>query len=310
LVQPLRAQLGTLQYDGDRAANNPSQFPSLVSLNPFQGTGPNATLTLVYSDTNGWAAIKSAEFIVNPRWEPASRAGGCYVKYAPGTGLFTLIADDGNSIAGTAMAGSATSIYNSQCTLNAANSSMTGSGNTLTVVAALTFHPSFTGQRHIWIQVVDYHNVSTNWLVYGVWLPTQTTVNASPWYRIYDPFSSSYLYTFDLNEYNTLGAQGFVLQGISGLVMDGSTTVGGHLQHGLVPGVCERDQQPFLDLGPQRVSDADPVPAELCGGGGGGLRDAVYQCAGPGVAAGDQHDTVLPGGLPGGEQALLDTGCR
>src|ERR1017187_4307965 len=93
--------------------------------------------------------------------------------------------------AGTAMAGSATSIYNSQCTLNAANSSMTGSGNTLTVVTALTFHPSFTCQRHIWMQAVDYHNVSTNWLVYGVWLPTQTTVNASPWYRIYDPFSSS-----------------------------------------------------------------------------------------------------------------------
>ena len=223
---------GTLTVAGQtvtvtQAANNPSQFPSLVSLNPFQGTGPNATLTFVYSDTNGWAALQSAEFILNPRWEPASRAGGCYVKYAPGTGLFTLIADDGNSIAGIAAPGSATSLSNSQCTLDAANSSVTGSGNTLTVVAALTFQPTFTGQRHIWMQAVDYNNVSTNWLVYGVWLPTQTTVHASPWYRIYDPFSDSYLYTFDPNEYTTLGTEGFVLQGISGLVMDGSTTVGG-----------------------------------------------------------------------------------
>jgi uncharacterized protein (TIGR03437 family) len=77
------------------------------------------------------------------------------------------------------------------------------------------------------MQAVDYNNLSTNWLVYGVWFPTQTTVNATAWYRIYDPFSNSYLYSADPNEYNTLGTRGFVLQGISGLVMDGSTTVGG-----------------------------------------------------------------------------------
>src|ERR1035441_4500236 len=135
-------RVGTLMIGGQtvtvtQAANNASQFPSLVSLNPFQGTGLSATLTLVYSDTNGWAAIQSAEFIVNPRWEPSTRPGGCYLKYAPATGLFTLIADDGNSIAGTAAPGSATSIANSQCSLNAVSSSVTGSGNTLTVVAAL-----------------------------------------------------------------------------------------------------------------------------------------------------------------------------
>ena len=223
---------GTLTIVGQtvtvtQAANNPLQIPALVSLNPFQGTGPNATLTLVYAHPSGWAAIQSAEFIINPRWEPNTRPGGCYVKYAPGTGLFTLIADDGNSIAGTAAPGSAGSVSNSQCTLNAASSSVTGNGNTLTVVASLTFQPSFAGQRHIWMQAVDYNNLSTNWLVYGVWFPTQTTVNAIPWYRIYDPFSNSYLYSANPNEYSTLGARGFVLQGISGLVMDGSTTVGG-----------------------------------------------------------------------------------
>ncbi len=202
-------------------------IPSLVSLNPFQGSGPNATLTLVYAHPNGWATIQSAEFIINPRWEANSRGGGCYVKYAPSTGLFTLTADDGNSVAGTAVPGSGGSISNSQCTLNAASSSATGSGNNLTIVASLTFQPSFAGQRHIWMQAVDYNNLSTNWLVYGVWFPTQSTVRAIPWYRIYDPFSKSYLYTSDQNEYNTLGSRGFTLQGVSGLVMNGSTTVGG-----------------------------------------------------------------------------------
>jgi uncharacterized protein (TIGR03437 family) len=201
--------------------------PSLVSLNPFQGTGLNATLTFVYSHPSGWAAIQSAEFILNPRWEASLRGGGCYIKYTPATGLFTLIANDGNSIAGTAVPGSAATVSNSQCTLNAANSSASGAGNTLTLVASLSFRPTFSGQRHIWMQAVDTNNSSTNWLVYGVWNPTQSSVNAGPWYRIFDPFSNSYLYSFDKNEYDTLGARGFVLQGTSGLVMDGSATVGG-----------------------------------------------------------------------------------
>jgi hypothetical protein len=210
-----------------QAGNNPQQGPSLVSLNPYQGTGPNATLTLVYSHPAGWSAIQSAEFIINPRWESGLRAGGCYVKYAPATDRLTLIANDGSSIGGSATAGSATSLSNSQCTLNTAASSATGNGNTLTLVVALTFQPSFGGQRHIWMQAVDYNNISTNWMVYGVWFPTATTVNTGPWYRIFDPFSNSYLYTFDQNEYNTLGSRGFVQQGISGLVMDSPATVGG-----------------------------------------------------------------------------------
>lgn len=74
---------------------------------------------------------------------------------------------------------------------------------------------------------MDYHNLSTNWLVYGVWFPTASTVSTGPWYRIYDAFSKSYLYSFDQNEYNTLGTRGFSLQGASGLVMDSPATVTG-----------------------------------------------------------------------------------
>ncbi len=223
---------GTLTISGQtitvtQGANNPLQIPSLVSLSPFQGTGPNAPLTLVYSHPSGYAAIQSAEFIVNPRWEPNARGGACYVKYAPGTGLFTLIGDDGSSVAGTTAPLTGANISNSQCTLNAAASSATGSANTLTLVVSLTFPASFTGQRHIWMQAVDANNLSTNWLVYGVWLPTAATVRTGPWYRIYDPFSKSYLYSFDQNEYNTLGSRGFTPQGISGLVMDSPTTVAG-----------------------------------------------------------------------------------
>jgi len=209
-----------------QAANNSSQTPVLVSLSPYQGTGLSANLTFIYSDPNGWAAIASAEFIVNPRWEPANRGGGCYVKYAPGTGLFTLIADDGSSVAGTTAPGSGTNISNSQCTLNAAASPVTGSGNNLTVAASLTFQPTFTGQRHIWMQASDYYNNTTNWLVYGAWFPTQTSVNAFGFYRIYDPNSHSYL-NGDINEYNYLGTQGFTQLGEAGLIMDSPGSVGG-----------------------------------------------------------------------------------
>ncbi len=223
---------GTLTVAGQtvtvtQGANNPLQIPALVSLNPFQGTGPNATLTLVYSHPSGWAAIQSAEFIVNPRWESQNRTGGCYIKYTPATSLFSLIADDGSGVAGAAAPGSTTTLSNSQCSLNAAASTATGSGTTLTVVAALTFSASFTGQRHIWMQASDYNNLSTNWLVYGAWFPTTTKVSTVNWYQVYDPNSKTYLYTSDPNEYATLGSRGFVQQGILGLVMDSPTTVAG-----------------------------------------------------------------------------------
>lgn len=201
--------------------------PMLVSLSPFQGTGVNANLTFVYSDSSGWAAIQSAEFIINPRWEPSGRAGGCYIKYAPATGIFTLIADDGIGVGGTTLAGSTVNISNSQCMLNAASSNAAGTGNNLTVVANLTFAPSFGGQRHIWMQASDYANQSTNWLVYGVWFPIQTSLTTPNWYRIYDPNSKSYLYSADQNEYNALGAEGFAQQGISGLTMSGPASVSG-----------------------------------------------------------------------------------
>jgi len=66
---------------GDAAAQG---APALVSLNPFHGTGLSANLTLVYSDPNGWAAIKSAEFILNPRWEAGLRGGGLLRQIRPG----------------------------------------------------------------------------------------------------------------------------------------------------------------------------------------------------------------------------------
>ena len=56
----------------------------------------------------------------------------------------------------------------------------------------------------------------------GGWVAVQaqTTVNAIPWYRIYDPFSNSYLYSADPNEYSTLGSRGFTLQGINAFTFD------------------------------------------------------------------------------------------
>ncbi len=215
------------QFTVAQSGGTPLQVPSLVSLSPFQGSGTNATLTLVYSHPNGWAAIGSAEFILNPRWEPSARGGSCYLKVSPAPGTFTLIADDGSSVAGTSAGGSLTNISNSQCTLNVAQSSVTNAGATVTVVAALTFSSTFTGQKHIWMQAVDTNNVTTNWLVYGVWFPGTTTVLATPWYRIYDPFSKTYLYSSDPNEYSTLRARGFLQQGTSGLVMTAPTTVAG-----------------------------------------------------------------------------------
>ena len=47
------------------------------------------------------------------------------------------------------------------------------------------------------MRAVDYKDVSTNWLVYGVWFPTQTTVNVG---AVSTPVEETALLPFNVME--------------------------------------------------------------------------------------------------------------
>src|SRR5205814_1822625 len=66
--------------------------------------------------------------------------------------------------------GTAGTLQNSQCSLNVGSSSVSGSGNNLTVTVAVTFKSSFAGQKNLYSIATDNnYAVYSSWKQLGVW---------------------------------------------------------------------------------------------------------------------------------------------
>jgi uncharacterized protein (TIGR03437 family) len=203
-----------------------NQPPSIASLSPFAGSG-NQTFTLGFSDPNGWANIAHAYLLINVQvWVAAS----CYVDYSVGANSISLMNDAGTAWLGPIVAGSAASVSNSQCTVSGSGSSASGQGNNLTVNLALSFQASYDGavpKKNVFLMAADYAGLTADWLAFGIWYPAPLTASLVTRYRLYFPVTLEHLYTTDLNEYNTLGAEGWNQEGADAAVYNGPAAVGG-----------------------------------------------------------------------------------
>jgi large repetitive protein len=65
--------------------------------------------------------------------------------------------------------GSAVTLQNSQCSLNAATATVGLSGNTLIFNVALTFQPVFAGTKNVYLHAVDEVGTSSGWQQLGTW---------------------------------------------------------------------------------------------------------------------------------------------
>ena len=210
-------RVGTLTVAGQmvtvtQAAAGSSSWPSITSLTPYSGTGLSQTFTAVFSDTNGWADISLAYFMVNVVQSPND---ACYIKYDASANALWLIANDAVSWLGPISPGSG-ALQNAACTLNGAASSVSGAGNNLTLTYAVTFVSNWVGQRNIYLSAANFEGNVLDWSPYGAWWPTLTSGSPVNWYRLYVPFNSSHHYTADYNEYTTLGSEGYVEEGAIG----------------------------------------------------------------------------------------------
>ena len=136
-----------------------------VSVTPGSGSGTSQTFSFVYADPSGYAALSMARVIVNTSTSPAS---ACYFLYYPGSNLIYLANDASSGWAGWATLGQTGTLQNSQCTINAATSSSSGSGNNLTLNVALTFSvTAFSGTKNIYMDTYD--GVYSGWQQKGTW---------------------------------------------------------------------------------------------------------------------------------------------
>jgi hypothetical protein len=135
-----------------------------VSFTTGSGSGGNQTFSFVYSSSKGYKALSTVLTIIN---NALASASGCYFLYYPGSRLLYLANDASTGWAGSAVIGQGGTLQNSQCILNAGASSVSGSGSTLTLNVALSFHASFSGTKNIYMDAYD--GTDSGWQQKGSW---------------------------------------------------------------------------------------------------------------------------------------------
>jgi hypothetical protein len=135
-----------------------------VSVTPASGSGSAQTFAFSYFDPNGASAIYSASAIIGSN---LSGSGSCYLYYAMSNNSIYLANDAGTAWLTPLVLGQSGTVQNSQCSINAAGSSSSVSGNSLTLNLSLTFQPAYSGARKIYMMLYDTQ--SSGWLQKGTW---------------------------------------------------------------------------------------------------------------------------------------------
>jgi hypothetical protein len=158
-----------------------SSVLATISVTPSSGSGSSQAFTAVYSDSNGASDISEARMLIN---SAESAANACYVRYVASTGDLELLNNAGSAWSAGITPGGSGSESNSQCTLSGSGSSVTLSGNTLTVVFNISF-TGFSGAKDIWLYAVDDEGQNTGLNQLGTFTaegstPEPETVSLSP----------------------------------------------------------------------------------------------------------------------------------
>jgi len=144
----------------------PPLGPAPISVSPSGGGGPTWPFTFDYSDSLGAADLSAARV----RFGASNVGPGtCTARINAFAGSIDLLDDSGTSWqAGTLGNGT---LANSQCTLDLTDSEATVSGNDVMVLLNITFAPTFTGLKKIYLLAANSSGVSSGWVRKGTWRP-------------------------------------------------------------------------------------------------------------------------------------------
>src|SRR5579884_1586005 len=140
--------------------------PAANSITPSAGAGTNQVFTYQFSSVNGYGYLSSVHGLVN---SSMTNVNGCRWYYQRGQNRLYLFNDPATAWQGPLTPGVAGVVSNSQCTVDAGNSSVSGSGNTLTLKLSLSFTPSFAGLKNLYAYAQDNGSVNSGWKTVGTW---------------------------------------------------------------------------------------------------------------------------------------------
>ena len=140
-------------------------LPAPVSVTPNTGSGSSQTFSFAFSDPNGATDIAAAQMIINGQF---TAAGACFLYYARGSNALYLAQNSGSAWQGSLAVGSAGTLSNSQCSVNAGASSVSAVGTTLTLNLAISFQAGFAGAKGVYMEARNAAHDS-GWSKRGAW---------------------------------------------------------------------------------------------------------------------------------------------
>jgi hypothetical protein len=197
-----------------------------TSVSPGAGSGFTQGFRFTFTDSNGYSDLTVLDVIVNSYLDGV---GACYFAWVPAgatAGYVYLVDDAGNGgyVVGSPMyVPTGNSLHNSQCTINGTGSSVSASGNTLTLTLAITFTSAFAGNK-IFYMAARSNTQNSGWQALGTW-NVPSTAPAGPAIGGVSPGRSTsmgqiYTFTFtDTNGYADLN----VLDVLTNSFLDGVT---------------------------------------------------------------------------------------
>lgn len=147
--------------------------PQVVSVAPNSGAstvGQERIFTAIYRDSNGANDLAHARLTINVNRENNACISGFYNLADNKLYLFNNL---GTTLLGGFRPGSNNTIESGKGILNCANTTVTKTGDTLTIRWAITPKSTFTGQKNLWAYTRDLSGANSGWVDAGDW-----TINA------------------------------------------------------------------------------------------------------------------------------------
>jgi hypothetical protein len=145
----------------------PAPAPTVTadSVTPSSGSGSTQTFALQYSDTAGATDLLTTWVWFNATF--SSTGNSCLLYYNRSSNVLYLLSDTGSAWM-PATVGSATTLSNSQCSVNVGSVVVTLNVNSLTLQLPMTFTPAYAGTKNVYM-FANNGTVGSGWQTRGSW---------------------------------------------------------------------------------------------------------------------------------------------
>ena len=169
------------------AAPPPPGVPSVGTVTPASGSGYSQTFTFTFSNTAGAAKLTVLNILINNVLDGRQACYMAYENVNTTIGGLDLVDNAGNAagpygqvfIFNTPSPNYHGAVQNAQCAITSAGSTVSTNGNTLTLTLAISFSPSFAGNKAIYL-AARQGTANSGWQAMGTWnVPGPVTTGPS-----------------------------------------------------------------------------------------------------------------------------------